>query len=108
MSGGLNFAPLDCSVLILGEEDRNHNIAAMIQSLFYLLTGRLPPFEEVLDWLQFYYTVDRTGAYVAPASTVLVQSTVVEGNTLFPAYFKHLRKCYPGDYDPSTLGLGPE
>ena len=58
--------------------------------------------------MQFAYTADRTGFYVAPTSTVLVQSVVVEGEEIFPYFFMHLRKLYPGAYAPSTLGPGPD
>ena len=52
--------------------------------MFPLFSSGSPPFKETLDWLQFAYTADRTGAYVAPASMVLVQSTVLEEDPLFP------------------------
>ena len=67
-----------------------------------LLTGQQPPFEAALDWLQFAYTADRAGAYVAPASTVFVLSVVSEGNELFAALLAHLRRQYPEVY-----GFGP-
>ena len=51
-----------------------------------------------LDWLQFAYTADRVGAYVAPASTVLVQSAIAEGDNLFPVLLSHLRRQYPEVY----------
>ena len=44
-----------------------------------LLTGHTTPFGEALDWLQFTYTTDLTGAYVVPVSTFFVQYGVVEG-----------------------------
>ena len=66
--------------------------------MFPLLTGRELPFKETLDWLQFAYTTDRSGAYVAPASTVLVQYTVAEGGELFPALLAHLRRRYTEVY----------
>ena len=40
---------------------------------------------------------------MAPASTILVQSTVAEGDDLFPALLAHLRRRYPEVY-----GLGME
>ena len=49
------------------------------------MTGRAPPFEEALNWSQLAYTADWMGAYVEPASTVLFQYAVVEGDELFPA-----------------------
>ena len=57
-----------------------------------MLTGRDHPFETDLDWLQFTYTADRSGAYVTPASTVLVQSAVAEEGELFLALLAHLRR----------------
>ena len=54
------------------------NVSKVLAGLFPLLAGREPPFEAALDWLQFAYTADRAGAYVAPASTVLVPSAVSE------------------------------
>ena len=41
------------------------------------------------------------GAYVAPASTVLVPLAVVEGDNIFGALLAHLRRRYPEVY-----GLG--
>ena len=67
------------------EADEPLNIFKASKCLFPLLTGQEPPFEEALDWLQFAYTVERSVAYVAPASMVLAQSTVAEGGELFPA-----------------------
>ena len=65
-----------------------------------MLTGQDPPFKEALNWLQFAYTADRVGAYVAPESTVLVQSAIAEGDELFPACQKHLQRLYPEVYIP--------
>ena len=59
-----------------------------------MISGQEPPFEEALDWLQFAYTADRAKAYVAPASTVFVQSAVLEGGDLFLALLAHLRRRY--------------
>ena len=66
--------------------------------LFPMLTGRDPPFEAALDWLQFTYTTDRAGSYMAPASTVLAQYDVAEGDELFPALLAHFRRRYPEVY----------
>ena len=54
--------------------------------------------------MQFTYTADRAGAYVAPASTVLAQSAVAEGDELFPALLAHLRRRYPEVYG-SAVGM---
>ena len=75
----LTFFPSYCATLLLGREDKEINIAASRKGIFPFLTGRAPPFKEALNWLQFVYTTDRTGACVAPSSTVLVQYAVVEG-----------------------------
>ena len=42
------------------------------------------------------------------ASTVFVQSMVVDGDEIFPDFYRYLRKLYLGSYDPSTLGPGPD
>ena len=73
-----------------------------------MLTGPEPPFEEALDYLQFVYTADRVGAYVAPASTVLAQSVIAEGDKIFPGILSHLRRMYPEVYGPAVyLGWVP-
>ena len=56
--------------LIGSTADRPTNVFEASVGLFPLLTGRGPPFEAALEWLQFAYTADRAGSYVAPASTV--------------------------------------
>ena len=66
--------------------------------MFPLHTGQETPFEVDLDWLQFAYTADQSGDYVAPAYTVLVQSAVAEGGDLFPALLYHIRRRYPEVY----------
>ena len=99
---GLEFLPADCAAWLLrNTADRPVNVFEASAGLFSLLTGRDPPFETALDWLQFAYTVDRAGAYVAHASTVLVPSAVTEGDDLFPVIIVHLRRQYPEVY-----GLG--
>ena len=100
----LNFVSLDCDACIIGGvQDKSITIAVAIKGIFPHLTSLYPPFKETLDWSQFAYTVDRTGTYVDPASTVLVQSMVVEGGELFLVFFVQLQKLYSGDYAPSTL-----
>ena len=59
------------------------NVFEASAGLFPLLNGREPPFEAALDLLQLAYTADRAGAYVAPASTVLVPSAEGEGEYLW-------------------------
>ena len=101
---GLAFLPADCAAWLLGRTaDRPANVFEASAGLFPLLTGRELPFEADLDWLQFAYTADRVGAYVAPASTFFVPSAVAEGDDLFPALLAHLMRQYPEVY-----GLGVE
>ena len=78
---GLTFVSPYSAALLL---DSAYISAKFIQIMFPLLSSGSPPFKETLDWLQFACTADRTGAYVAPASMVLVHSTVLEEDPLFP------------------------
>ena len=39
---------------------------------------------------------------MAPVSTFLVQSVVMEGGELFLAFHRHLQRIYPGTYAPAT------
>ena len=85
------------------------NVFEVSKGLFPLMTGREPPFEEAFGWLQFTYTVDRAGDYVAPASTVLAQSAEAEGDELFLEFLSHLRRLYNEVYGPAvSLGRAPE
>ena len=63
--------------------DSAYNISEASRIQFPLLTGWVHTFEETLDWLQFAYNLDRIGAYMAPVSTVLAQSSMLEGDTIF-------------------------
>ena len=93
---GLAFLPADCAAWLLGREaDGPANAFKASAGLYLLLTGREPPFEVALDWLQFVYTADREGADVAPAPTVLVPYAVADGDELFAALLAHLRRRYP-------------
>ena len=99
---GLAFLPGDSVTWLLGRTaDGPANILESSAGLFPLMTGREPPFEAALDWLQFAYKADRAGDYVAHASRVLVLSAVAEGGDLFGALLAHLRRQYPEVY-----GLG--
>ena len=100
---GLIFLFSDGASLFLGSSP---NISEPIQMLSPILVGWAPPFGEMCDWLQFAYTTDRTGSYVAPASVVLAQSPVTEGDPIFPAIWRHLL-CYSGAYTPPTSTIGP-
>ena len=59
--------------------------------------------------MQFEYIADRVGDYVAPASTVLTQSGVEEGDELSSEFLSNLRRIYPAVYAPAvSLGRAPE
>ena len=59
------------------------NIAEVNMKLSPFLYVQVTPFEETINWLQSLYTSYWTGAYMALASSVLVQSLVLEGDPLF-------------------------
>ena len=62
-----------------------------------------------LDWLQLLIPPTGGGAYVAPASTVLVPSAVAEWEDLFGVLLAHLRRRYPEVYGlGDTLAGVPE
>ena len=59
--------------------------------------------------MQFTYTVERAGDYVAHASTVIAQSAVAEGDELFPELQAHLRRRYPEVYGSAVAtGRAPD
>ena len=78
---GITFVTLDGASRLL---NTSCDIAEVGQLLFPILVGWVPPFEETLDWLHFVYTADRTGDYMAPASTVLVPSQCWKNTLSFP------------------------
>ena len=92
------FVPLDVAAsLFLGT---SLNIVEVVQTLSPLLSDWSPLFEEALNLLQCTYTTDRRGSYVLSASTILVQSMVLEGYYLFSLIYSNLCWRYPGYYDP--------
>ena len=107
---GLAFLPVDCVAWLLGREANGPvNVFEASAGLSPLLNGREPPFEAALDFLQFAFTADRAGTYVAPASTVLVPLAVAEGDNLFGTLLAHLRRRYPEVYGlEHTLARAPE
>ena len=85
------------------------NACAECRVLFSMLTSREPPFKEALYWLQFAYTVDRSVAYVAPASTALAQSAILEGGEVLIAILQYLQRLYMEVYGPAvSLGWDPD
>ena len=59
---GLTFLPPNVSACLLGAP---RNIAEAYQLLYPLMASQAPTYEEVLDSLQFTYTEDSSGEYVA-------------------------------------------
>ena len=103
----LTFFPSDCATLLLGREDKEINISAASKGLSPLLTGRAPPFEEALDWLHFDYNTDQTGDCVAPLSTFLVQSAVVEGGELIYGFLAAPSEALHGGLSPGYGSSSP-
>ena len=101
---GLTFVPPDCAYWILWKElDGPLNVFEALAGLSPMITGKEPPFEEALDWMQLAYTVDQAGAYVAPAFTVIAHSAVAEGDELFPELLAHIRRLYPEVYGSTVV-----
>ena len=107
---GLTFVTPDFAAWLLEwEVDGPLNVLEALKGLLPLITGREPPFEEALDFLQFAYTADREGGFVEPAYTVLAQSEVADGGELFLAFLAHLRRLYPEVCVPVVyMGWSPE
>ena len=61
---GLILMPPDGAASLL--EDPGDNITVTRSGIFPLLSGQVPDFKETLHWIQFTFTGDRTGAYMAP------------------------------------------
>ena len=72
------------------------NIAEASCHISPLLASRAPLYDEAIDWLQFYYTVYWTGAYVAPASTDFQFATLVEGGLSLHRRYGVSRHYTPG------------
>ena len=90
---GLAFLSPDGFTLLL---EGYLNIAEASRTMFSILAGQVLPFKEKLNWLNFTYTSDQKRAYVALVSLVLAWSTVLEGDPLFQALWKHLLQRYLG------------
>ena len=84
------------------EKDGPLNIYTASRCLIPTLTGQETLFKEALNWLQFSFTSDRAGSYVAPASTVLSQSPIAEEGELFLTILQHLRRLYLEVYGPAV------
>ena len=84
---GLIFEPPDGAYLLLG---LSLKILEVSQKPLPPLTDRETPFEETLYLLQFSYTVDRAGDYMAPASTNLVHLMVWEEDHLLTLICRNL------------------
>ena len=82
---GLTFVPPVWAAWILGRpEDQDLNIVATSRRLFPLLTGRVPLLRRRSNGYSLPIPRTGRGSYVAPASTVFIQSVVVEGDEHYP------------------------
>ena len=97
-SRGLNFMTLGGATHILASPDIT--ITATSKALLPLLAGRLNYFKEALKWIQLDFTGDREGAYMVPASMVLVWFVLVEWEPIFAPVLDNLWRCFPRAYPP--------
>ena len=74
------------------------SVGEFSKELSPLISGREPLYEEALDWLQFAFTGDTKGQYMASAHTKFSFSLPVEGEPLFILALKRLQTLYPGAY----------
>ena len=65
-------------------EEPVRNIATVSTELSPLFAGKVPAFKEVLNWIQFVFMGYWTGAYSAPAATVLIRTMIRRGDHSFP------------------------
>ena len=73
---GLTFFNPDGALCFL---NRGTNTNEALCILLPILASHAPPYDEVIDWLQFSYTKDWLGAYVYLDSTDLDFTTLSEG-----------------------------
>ena len=92
---GLTFLRLDVAAPLVNVEG---NIAEVSRLLFPRISGPEPTYKEALNWLQFSYTGNKKGDYVAPANTYLSFLSPAEGGSLFSPALECLRALYPGAY----------
>ena len=59
------------------------SVRAFSKELFPILANQESPYEKALDWLQFAFTGDPKGQYVAPSKTNFSFALPVEGEPLF-------------------------
>ena len=62
------------------------------------MTSQETPYKDFIDWLQFAYTRDTKGGYVAPANTDFYFVSPVEGEALFIPSLECLWTLYLGAY----------
>ena len=77
------------------------SIAYASKTLFPILTGQAPSFEVALNWLQFNFTYNRTGAYIGPTLETLIRTIMTEGGAPFTPDLAILRDQFPGTYRPA-------
>ena len=73
---GMTFVTLNNSSVLMGQPDIK--IMVMSQTLYPLISGRSPAYEEVLNWVQFTYTWDQIGAYMEHLTIYEDRKSVVD------------------------------
>ena len=70
-----------------------------------MLASQEPPYEEALDWLQFAFTGDTKGQYVAPSHTTFAFASPLEGGALFLLALERLQTLYPWAYARGAISM---
>ena len=71
------------------------------------MTIQEPPYEDAINWLQFAYTGDSKGCYVAPENTDFTFALPVEGEVLLLPALEHPQTLYPGAYTQGANSKTP-
>ena len=64
--------------------------------IFPALSVQAQVYNESLEWLQFAFAGDRTGAYIPPVETESSRLHMVEGGFLFALYLLRLQRSFLG------------
>ena len=92
---GINLLPQDAAAPLFPLEG---SVGKFSKILFPLLADLEPHYEEALDWLQFSFTGDPKGQYMAHTNTDFYYTSPVEGEPLILPALKLLQTLYPGAY----------
>ena len=101
---GITFLPKDATVTLFHIEG---NVAEFSRQLFPRLASREPPYENALSWLQFAYTRDSKGAYMATAKTDFSFTLSMEVGALLLPALECLWTLYPRAYTQGATAPTP-